>query len=601
MDIIPEYDAEALAAPQAFRDDIQIAINMLDAKFTDNITVKIAVGYGEAGVFGSLPNQNTSEGGYTQSTDVSYSTLRTDLLSTSSFDRDSTSVPNTTSVNGQSFLEISSAQERLWGLLPAVNNTGTVDGQVGFGTGFSTGNVLIDAALHEFAHALGRVAGDDGAFDLFRFTSVGNRLFSDAIPSVAAYFSLDGGNTEWAAYGMNADPGDFLNPPDSNLTPNDPFNETVGTDGHLTGMDVAQMDAIGFGVNIASNDFNGDGQSDLLWSSGGTFTEWQSNGDNTFGLTPNALVISIGSGWSLAGIGDFNGDGTSDLIFQNGGTFTEWQSSPNGYVPNVYTNSVGAGWNLVGVGDFNGDGRSDLIFQNGATFTEWQSTGNSFTPNVYVNSVGAGWTLAGVGDFSGNGESDLIWQKGGTFTEWQSTGNSFTQNVYVNSIGAGWTLAGVGDFNGDGKDDLIFQNGGTFTEWQSTGNGFTPNVVVDTLGAGWSVAAIGDFNGDGLSDILFRNTNGTFTEWQSTGTGFTPNVLIDSAVGTAWTLEYSPTGASRTPGAPAGLTASISTPSAGSSGSGEGGLITTDPTTALLNQESSLVANLSQLFGNRSA
>jgi len=346
------------------------------------------------------------------------------------------------------------------------------------------------------------------------------------------------------------------------------------------------------------SDLNGDGMSDVIFQNGGTFTEWQSTGNN---FSPNVYVNTLGTGWSLAGIGDFNGDGKSDLIFQNGGTYTEWQSTGNSFTPNVSVFSVGAGWNLAGVGDFNGDGKSDLIFQNGGTFTEWQSTGdsnNSFTPNVSVFSVGAGWNLAGVGDFNGDGKSDLIFQNGGTFTEWQSTGNSFTPNVYVNTVGAGWTLVGVGDFNGDGKSDLIFQNGGTFTEWQSTGNGFTPNVVVDTLGAGWSVAAIGDFNGDGLSDILFRNTNGTFTEWQSTGTGFTQNVVVNTTVGNAWTLEYSPTGASGTPGAPAGLAASISTPNAASSGIGEGGLITTDPTIGMLNQQSSLLANPPQLFGS---
>jgi hypothetical protein len=41
--ITPIYDSFALAAPASFRAGIQTAINMLDAKFTANITVAISI------------------------------------------------------------------------------------------------------------------------------------------------------------------------------------------------------------------------------------------------------------------------------------------------------------------------------------------------------------------------------------------------------------------------------------------------------------------------------------------------------------------------------------------------------------------------------
>jgi len=449
-----------------------------------------------------------------------------------------------------------------------------------------------DATFAEFADALVQVAQK---WDSPLYMLNGNYYSTDPAGFGVDLLNINSAETTWKVSGSQGgvDVSGFTAYSTYDLQTNIAQINIVSADTNGS----VEVTALG-GSNSARNDFNGDGKSDQIFQNGSTFTEWQSTGNS---FTQNVYFNSLGAGWSLAGIGDFNGDGKSDLIFQNGGTFTEWQSTGNSFTPNVSVFSVGAGWNLAGVGDFNGDGKSDLIFQNGGTFTEWQSTGNSFTPNVYVNTVGAGWSLAGVGDFNGDGLSDLIFQNSGTFTEWQSTGNGFTPNVYVNTVGAGWTLVGVGDFNGDGKSDLIFQNGGTFTEWQSTGNSFTPNVVVDTLGAGWSVAAIGDFNGDGLSDILFRNTNGTFTEWQSTGSGFTQNVVVNSMVGNAWTLEYSPTGASGTPGAPAGLAASTTNLSASSSSIGEGGLITTDPTIGMLNQQSSLLANPPQLFGSHPA
>src|SRR3569623_3218814 len=49
-----EFDANAQAAPQAFRDAVQQAANILDATFTDAITVNVAIGYGELTANGSV-------------------------------------------------------------------------------------------------------------------------------------------------------------------------------------------------------------------------------------------------------------------------------------------------------------------------------------------------------------------------------------------------------------------------------------------------------------------------------------------------------------------------------------------------------------------
>ena len=582
------------------------AENALEALATNSDTVYVTFDTVNNGPHGDLATNNYA------GTTVSLSQLKSALASHENSAIGAAAVASLDGLSdpsGGAGFQLPTAYAVMLGLAA---NPGTTEDTVTLNIGYSFvfGQDVTNTLEHELSEGvLGRVGGlgdvtggDWRPMDLFRFNASGQRDYQDGRDGVTTYFSYDGGSTTSESAGLSfnnrfsgstkVNSGDI-----ADFTERDVFGTGgVGETNSFSQTDLQILQALGWNpvVPPVASDFNGDGNSDLIFQNDGTFTEWQSTGNN---FTPNVYVNSLGTGWSLAGIGDFNGDGKSDLIFQNGGTFTEWQSTGNSFTQNVYVNTVGAGWNLAGVGDFNGDGMSDLIFQNGGTFTEWQSTGNSFTPNVYVNTVGTGWSLAGVGDFNGDGKSDLIFQNSGTFTEWQSTGNSFTPNVYVNTVGAGWTLVGVGDFNGDGKSDLIFQNGGTFTEWQSTGNGFTPNVVVDTLGTGWSVAAVGDFNGDGLSDILFRNTNGTFTEWQSTGTGFIENVVVNSTVGNAWTLEYSPTGASGTPGAPAGLAASTTTLSAAPPGSGEGGLITTDPTIGMLNQQSSLVANPPLLFG----
>src|SRR5438477_577975 len=211
----------------------------------DNITINIGVGYGEYNNGPLFPNQNISLGG-DSGFSITYSNLRALLASHETSLADITSVnalPNTTTLNGQSSFVIGTAEARALGALAA--NSGTVDGHVGMGTNF-TGSVLIGGALHELTHAMGRVPGASG-LSLFRYTSQGNHLFAGGTPAAASYFSIDGGVTKLADFGVSSDPSDFLNSPASNLTPNDPFDEGIAGS-TLTSVDRTMMDVLGFNV-----------------------------------------------------------------------------------------------------------------------------------------------------------------------------------------------------------------------------------------------------------------------------------------------------------------------------------------------------------------
>jgi hypothetical protein len=240
-----EYDSRAQAAPQSFRDAIQAAANVLDATFTDNITVNITVGYGE--IEGTPEPSGGASAGPNSGVLVNYSQVRTWLAQNASIDVQSgvAAMPTATSIQGQSQVAVWLAQERLMGLVPA-NDPG-VDGAAGFATNIPTSS-LEGVALHELTHALGRVpyGPQPDILDLYRFTGQGTRLFTDSIPAAASYFSLDGGRTDLADYGRNSDPSDFLN--SSGRTPNDPFNEfyNASTVQSLSHMDLLQMEALGF-------------------------------------------------------------------------------------------------------------------------------------------------------------------------------------------------------------------------------------------------------------------------------------------------------------------------------------------------------------------
>ena len=239
------YDAQALAAPASFRTGMQEAANLLEAAIQDNITVNIGVGYGE--IDGSaLPGPNTSEGDDGPGLGESYASLRTLLASHETSTADLIAVnalPGGASLGGVSNFAIGTAEAKALGALAGTDPA--IDGYVGMGTGF-TGSTLIGGALHEITHAMGRVPGDT-ALALVRYTSPGTHDFTGSTPAAASYFSIDGGATTLANFGVNSDPSDFLNSPASTLTPNDPFDETIAGSA-LTSVDLAMMDVLGFQV-----------------------------------------------------------------------------------------------------------------------------------------------------------------------------------------------------------------------------------------------------------------------------------------------------------------------------------------------------------------
>jgi hypothetical protein len=239
------YDSRAQAAPQSFRDAIQAAANVLDATFTDNITVNLSVGYGE--INGQSEPSGGASAGPNGGVFVSYTQVRSWLVQNVSSDVQAgvAAMPTTASIQGQSQVAVWTAQLRLMGQISATDSR--IDGSAGFATDIPT-NLLEGVALHELTHAMGRVpyGSQPDIFDLYRFTGQGTRLFTQNIPAAASYFSLDGGRTDLADYGRNSDPSDFLN--SSGRTPNDPFNEfyNAATVQGLSHVDILQMEALGY-------------------------------------------------------------------------------------------------------------------------------------------------------------------------------------------------------------------------------------------------------------------------------------------------------------------------------------------------------------------
>ncbi len=221
------WDSSVASAPAAFKTAVEAAAKVFDTQILNNITVSIAVGWGEDG--GSPVVGGALATGEPTTYSVSYASLTSALQKAAVANGVSSlvaNIPAADPTSGAGTWVVSSAQAQALGL-----NVGTSssDGHMGFATaplslawsyvpnqtGISQFD-FIDTALHEISHALGRVnlstgsytTGAYGALNLYTYASPGNLQLGIATP---AYFSVDGGSTNLNNFDMssNGDPGDW--------------------------------------------------------------------------------------------------------------------------------------------------------------------------------------------------------------------------------------------------------------------------------------------------------------------------------------------------------------------------------------------------------
>jgi hypothetical protein len=249
-----EFDSAAQAAPAAFRSEIESAASMIAAAMSvqNACTINLEVQYNEDGIAAGSADAGPESGQY-----ISYSTVRSDLIADApAGDPNFNALPTGTIDNGYSQVVVWNAELKALGLL--AGNSAAIDGIANFSSTIPA-DLQVGVALHELCHAMGRVpaGGTPDVFELTRFSSPGTIVVDDSIPAVSAsYFSVNGGVTKLADYGIYSDPSDFLNSfavgsdAASPLTPEDAFNQYYdsSTKQTLTAVDLTQMDVLGFGT-----------------------------------------------------------------------------------------------------------------------------------------------------------------------------------------------------------------------------------------------------------------------------------------------------------------------------------------------------------------
>jgi hypothetical protein len=291
-----------------------------------------------------------------------------------------------------------------------------------------------------------------------------------------------------------------------------------------------------------TDDFNGDGQCDLLWQNdNGSAAIWTLNGT---AVTGGALAgPNPGPAWHVIASTDFNGDGKADILWQNtNGSIAIWTMNGTAVASSgIVGSNPGSDWRLVGTADFNGDGKADLVWQNASgTAAIWTMNGTSVVSGAYAGpNPGASWHLMATGDVNGDGKADLIWQAGnGQVAVWIMNGATVTGSAAVGRADPSWHVKAAADFDGDGKADILLQNdSGQATTWFMNGTSVASSGLTGpNPGASWSIARACDFNHDGKADILWQRSDGQAALWTMNGISVAGSALIGTAPGASWHL-----------------------------------------------------------------
>jgi hypothetical protein len=338
MEINLVFDSSVSNAPAGFTSAIEYAVSVLDAAFTNPVTINIDVGWGEVGGTSLLAGDLGESLSFLSS--YSYSAIKGALIAEGNSPIQQSAyatLPATDPTKG-SGLEITTAEAKALGLLPGSGTS--IDGDVGFDstaswsfspTATPTQNAydFIAVAEHEISEVLGRLAlsGAYSVIDLFRFSAPGVRELSPSRrgSNTTGYFSIDNGAHNlgtWNNVTTNGDLGDWY-PSGPAPGGNDAFNDysNAGVINALSQDDLELMNVLGWDPSAPANTvINGETYfvssgaigSGLIVQSGGFVNA--ASGGIVSGVTISGGTVLLSAGAVVSGGIAFASGGTLEIL-----------------------------------------------------------------------------------------------------------------------------------------------------------------------------------------------------------------------------------------------------------------------------------------------
>lgn len=271
------------------------------------------------------------------------------------------------------------------------------------------------------------------------------------------------------------------------------------------------------------------------------------------GKDPELLVgfSSPDAGWTNVATGDFNGDGDDEIV-ATGGTLVKVFDPGGSATPASFTTAGDSPnpWTQVATGDVNNDGRDEIILLraegSGGNVTIYSPTNSTATTWVKRDDVDflTNWRDVAVGDIEGNGKADLVliyYQNPNHLLELREGDGpedlvKDDQDASSFATDQEWFDVVAGQIQAGGRTEWV----GTRSKSNSALVQYWTGSQITTLNSAnfspaFSKLAVGDIYGDGDEEVVgLRNVNsGTGVQvWNPAGTQYT--FVLGEAIGTGW-------------------------------------------------------------------
>jgi len=155
------------------------------------------------------------------------------------------------------------------------------------------------------------------------------------------------------------------------------------------------------GLGTLSSDWSiigDDNNGNIFWrNTAGDLAIWQING-----VQEVATRLSLGNvpaNFVIQGLGDFNGDGQTDILWRdtNTGALSIWFLNGTQVTSSAAVGILASSWNVAQIGDYDGDGKSDILFlDTSGDVAMWLMNGATVSSSIGIGNVGTTWQVQNV-------------------------------------------------------------------------------------------------------------------------------------------------------------------------------------------------------------